>query len=199
METLVNPCRLVKLPSGSKGRDRRLAGNEEVLLLDAIEKAMPRTPCARTLLTVAIETGIRQSELLRLTWADIDLKAESAHAHVEDSKNGQDRDVPLSPVAVTALSALPRPIAGGRVFDIKQDRLIRAFAEACADAGIQGLTFHNLRHEAASRLAPRLQAASLAKLFGWKTIQMAMRYYHPTGQDLRRELNFTKVPVVQSA
>ena len=44
--------------------------------------------------------------------------------------------------------------------------------------------FHDLRHEAASRLAPHMPVQTLAKVMGWKTLQMAMRYYNPTEQEL---------------
>jgi len=51
-------------------------------------------------------------------------------------------------------------------------------------ASIEDLWFHDLRHEATSRLAGRLQAHELAKMFGWRTLSMALRYYHPRAEDL---------------
>jgi integrase len=185
MEGLQNPCRTIRLPGGSKRRERRLEGDEETRLLDAIGKAMPRSPGMRALLVVAIETGMRQGELLRLRWSDVDLARRVAH--LDDTKSGDPRDVPLSLRAIEALRGLPRRI-DGRVFGITQDRLIRGFARACGLAEIDGLKFHDLRHEAASRLAGMLQAHELAKMFGWRTLQMALRYYHPRAEDLARKL-----------
>ena len=52
-----------------------------------------------------------------------------------------------------------------------------------ADTG-KRTVFHDLRHETASRFAPRMTAQTLAKVMGWKTIQMAMRYYNPTDSEL---------------
>jgi integrase len=185
MEGLQNPCRTIRLPGGSKRRERRLEGDEETRLLDAIEKAMPRSPGMRALLVVAIETGMRQGELLRLRWSDIDFARRVAH--LDDTKSGDPRDVPLSSRAVEALRSLPRRI-DGRVFGVTQDALVSGFARACRLAGIENLRFHDLRHEAASRLAGRLQAHELAKMFGWRTLQMSLRYYHPRAEDLARKL-----------
>ncbi|WP_338405011.1 tyrosine-type recombinase/integrase [Burkholderia multivorans] len=60
----------------------------------------------------------------------------------------------------------------------------KAFKLACERAGIDGLRPHDLRHEAASQLAPRMETATLAKVLGWRTLQMAMRYYNPTDEEL---------------
>lgn len=183
MENLANPCRSIKLPGGSRARERRLEGDEEARLLDCIQQAMPRTACARTLVTVAVETGMRQGELLALHWPDVDLARRVVH--LSDTKSGDPRDVPLSTTAVEALRGMPR---NGQVFGITQDRLVRGFKRACTLAGIDDLHFHDLRHESASRLAGRLQAQELAKMFGWKTLQMSLRYYHPRAEDLAKKL-----------
>ncbi|MCC3263020.1 tyrosine-type recombinase/integrase, partial [Paenibacillus polymyxa] len=58
------------------------------------------------------------------------------------------------------------------------------FKAACIAAGLVDLHFHDLRHEAATRLAPHMMPQELAKIMGWKTLQMAMRYYNPTAQEL---------------
>ena len=180
MPGLRNPVKEITQPKPSNARTRRLAGDEETKLLDAIKKAMPRTPCASALVTLAIETGMRQSELLGLERKDINGRV----AHLADTKSGLPRDVPLSKKAVETIAALPSSIdIDGKLFGVTQDRLVRGFAKACKGAGIEDLSFHDLRHEAASRLAKLYQAHELAKIFGWKTIQMAMRYYHPDVHD----------------
>ena len=51
------------------------------------------------------------------------------------------------------------------------------------------IVFHTLRHTAATRWAAVLAAQELAKAFGWKTMQMALRYYHPTGESLAAKLH----------
>lgn len=181
---VTNPVRTITLPSPSRKRERRLEHDEETRLLDALDNALPSMP-ARTLAAVAIETGMRQGELLRLEWDDIDLRRRVVC--LSDTKSGDPRDVPLSSAALKLLRTMPKPHTGP-VFAIRQDRLIRAFQRACDAAEISDLTFHDLRHEAASRLASKLSAHELCKVLGWKTMQMALRYYHPRAEDLARKL-----------
>lgn len=185
MPALVNPVSQITLPAPSKSRQRRLEVGEEAALLDAIEAAMPRVP-ARALVLLALETGMRQSELLRMEWSDYNKHRRLIH--LDKTKSGDPRDVPLSTAAVGVLAALPQPLKGGRIFPVSQDRLIRGVREACTTAGLVDLKFHDLRHEAASRLAEKLSVHELCKMLGWKTIQMALRYYHPRAEDLARKL-----------
>jgi len=201
MEALHNPVRMIKAPGGSNKRERRLSPEEEKWLLSGIEAAMPRTPTIRALVQLALETGMRQSEILGIEWDDVDLKRK--FVRLPDTKSGDPRDVPLSPVALDVLQAMPRSISGGRMFALSQDQLIRGFRAARkkgrelyeSDTGekppaglLDNLRFHDLRHEAASRWAAVLAAQELAKMFGWKTLQMALRYYHPTGESLAEKL-----------
>lgn len=197
---------MIKAPGGSNKRERRLLPEEEKWLLDGLEAAMPRIPTIRALILLDLETGMRQSEILGMEWDDVDLVRK--FVHLDDTKSGDPRDVPLSPKALSILQGLPRPITGGRVFDVSQDRLIRAFRQGCKKgrelceastdkkpcAGwLENLRFHDLRHEAASRWASVLAAQELAKMFGWRTLQMALRYYHPTGESLAEKLARAKV------
>lgn len=197
-----NPCKKVRLPAGSGSRERRLKEGEAEYLAKGFAITASHSPFCPALLAVAIDTGMRQGELLRLEWKDVDFKCRIAH--LDDTKSGDPRDVPLSPEALVMLEHMTRPIGGGKVFPISQDRLIRAFRPACVKGRelwnedhpneplpsgfLEKLKFHDLRHEAASRWAPHLGAQELAKMFGWKTIQMALRYYHPTGESIAEKL-----------
>jgi integrase len=191
-----NPCRLIKLPSGSNKRERRLSDGEEANLLEYIPKAMPRSKNLLELIQLELETGMRQSEILGVEWDDVRLKDKLIH--LDDTKSGDPRDVPLSPKAIKVLKRMVRPIKNERVFKITQDALIRGFKLACNLAikaqvkpkpgFMDNLKFHDLRHEAATRWAPHLEAHELCKMFGWKTMQMALRYYHPTALSLANKL-----------
>lgn len=189
---VTNPVREIKQPQPGKSRKRRLEAGEEALLLDYLPKAMSKSRFTREIVLLALETGMRQSELLKTTWQDVDLA--SRKIHLDDTKSGDPRDVPLSTAAVKILQGMPRPFDGGKLFLMTQDALVRGFARACALIQIdhqnlcQDLSFHDLRHEAASRWAGVLQSHELAKMFGWKTIGMALRYYHPRAEDLARKL-----------
>lgn len=191
-----NPCRKIRLPGGSKKRERRLSDGEETKLLEFIPKAMPNAKNLHEFIELELETGMRQSEILGIEWDDVRLKGKLIY--LDDTKSGDPRDVPLSPKAIKILEGMVRPINNERVFKMTQDALIRGFKLACTlaieaqekpKAGFMvNLKFHDLRHEAASRWAAHLESHELCKMFGWKTMQMALSYYHPTALSIADKL-----------
>ncbi|MBU9218213.1 site-specific integrase [Burkholderia gladioli] len=173
----------VSKPKPEEGRERRLEGDEEQRLRAAVHRPKARSAIwLEACIDLALETGMRAGEILSLTWDQIDF--DQCCARLEKTKNGSRRTVGLTHKAVNVLQKLPR--TGATVITNFYDTsgLDRAFASACKAAGIEGLHFHDLRHEAASRFAPTMQVQDLAKLMGWKTLQMAMRYYNPTDAEL---------------
>lgn len=207
MPTLKNPVSEMTLPSPSKKRERRVSPAEISVLLEVAPKAMPKSRNIRELIELALETGMRQSEILRLEWKDVFIQ--DRYVHLDETKSGDPRDVPLSPRAVDVLNSIAgagekvETIRRGRLFSITQDALVRGFRKACAEGRrlamenhqelpvgfLEDLTFHDLRHEAASRWAVALESHELCKMFGWKTMQMALRYYHPTPQSIADKLS----------
>lgn len=184
MEGLRNPIQSVTMPAGSNKRERRLQPDEETALLEQLRKT---GAYMAPLASLAIETAMRQGELLALTWADVDLQRRVAH--LKDTKNSEPRDVPLSTRAIEIILALPRPIADSApLFPISQDEVIRTFREVCTAAKIENLKFHDLRHEATSRICDRLPMHEAMRVTGHKTPAMLMRYYHPKAEDLARKL-----------
>ncbi|HKQ26829.1 MAG TPA: site-specific integrase [Burkholderiales bacterium] len=182
MEGLRNPIKNVTMPAGSNRRERRLTPDEETALLTHLGG-----PYMASLASLAIETAMRRGELLALTWADINLQTGVARLH--DTKNSERRDVPLSRRALEILKAFPRPIAlGTPVFPLTQDFVSHAFRQACKNAGIENLHFHDLRHEAVSRICEKLPMHEAMRVTGHKTPSMLMRYYHPKAEDLARKL-----------
>lgn len=183
LEGLRNPIANVTMPAGSGKRERRISADEEKALLDqlrAIDAYM--APLA----ALAIETAMRQGELLSLTWADVDQQRRIAH--LKDTKNSEPRDVPLSTKALEILKAMPRPLNDAPLFPISQDQVIRKFRSACIAVKIKDLRFHDLRHEATSRICDRLPMHEAMRVTGHKTPSMLMRYYHPKAEDLARKL-----------
>lgn len=167
MEGLINPARSVRKPAPGRARDRRLAGDEEARILAA------SAPVFRGAVILAMETAMRRGELAALRWADVDLAR--AVARIREAKNGEPRDVPLSPRALDALRALPRRL-DGLVVGLAPDGLTQAWARACETAGIVGLRLHDVRHEAISRLFER----------GWSVAEVAAVSGHKTWTQLRR-------------
>ena len=183
MATLVNPVELVRKPKIPQGRDRRLVGDEETRLLAACRSVNPELAA---IVTFAIETAMRQGEILSMTWGSVDLKRRVAR--LANTKNGLDRDVPLSNVALAVLSALPRRV-DGKVWTYTQDGMRASWRRAIKQAGIAGLTFHDLRHEATSRLFEKgFNPMEVSAITGHKTLQMLKRYTHLRAEDLAKRM-----------
>ncbi len=90
MKGLRNPIKSMRMPGGSNERDRRLQPEEETKLLPVLEGI---NPYMRPLAELAIETAVRQGELLTLTWGVVDLQKQVAY--LADSKNDEPPAVPL--------------------------------------------------------------------------------------------------------
>lgn len=177
-----NPVKLVKRPRIAPGRDRRLLPGEEALLLAACEAS--RSTGVPILVRLAIETAMRLGELLALEWKHIDLTRRTAH--LPHTKNGHARTVPLSPAAVALLESWPRSLTG-RVFPqwTRPDSVENVWRRAVARAGLEDLRFHDLRHEATSRLFERgLNPMQVAAITGHRTLQMLKRYTHLRAENL---------------
>ena len=185
-------------PGKSSERTRRLVGDEELRLLSALDKKC-RNRDIPLVVRFAIATAARQSEIigkdststrpasLGLCWENINLAQRSAK--LIDTKNGKDRVIPLGDSALALLSALPHPIGGGQVFKVTQDGLIRSFSAACKDAGIDDLKFHDLRHEATSRMVETgLSLLEVQSITGHSNAEMVKRYTHLDTLKLARKL-----------
>ena len=179
-----NPIPRIRKPAAPEHRDRRLEDDEEERLLKAAQSAICRAPQPADAIILAIESGMRAGEIVGLKRSSVNLHRH--HVVLHQTKNGSKRVVPLSLRAEEALRRLMSQSEGEKLFTFYDTRgLSAAFRRTCKRAGIVDLTFHDLRHEAASRLATRIPSpATLAKVMGWKTLQMAMRYYNPSAEEL---------------
>lgn len=147
------------------------------------------------LVLLAITTGARRGELVSLKWADVDLK--DGRATIHDTKNGEQRTLPLAGKALEALRQLklqnsarsdylfPSPTVvldpeiGKPQLDAPYEHFDAHWYAALEAAGISDFRFHDLRHTTASMLAA--QGASLleiADVLGHKTLAMVKRYSH---------------------
>lgn len=198
MKGLYNPARDVKLPAVRNRRKRRITSEE----LEAVIAASESTefPDFAKLLC---ETAMRRGELHALVWENINLR--SRVAILPDTKNGEDREVPLSKASVAILQARPKPHTG-KVFSITADAFSKAFRrsrararkryeEECKARGRQplarflvGMTMHDERHEATSRLAGKLHILDLAAVTGHKDLRTLQRYYHADAKALAKRI-----------
>jgi integrase len=174
MESLQNPVARVSRPKIGKGRERRLEGGEEQRLLAVAPPDMQKIIC------LALETAMRREELSSLCWSNIDLERRTATLY--KTKNGDTRTIPLSPRALEILRAIKEQQNGeeDRLFKQKSDTVTYTMRQTCKKAGINGLTFHDLRHEATSRLFENtdLDMMEIRAITGHKTLQMLVRYSH---------------------
>jgi integrase len=205
MEGLRSPIGEITLPKGSNQRKRRYEKDEEAYLLKAMKTINNE---AATIIMLAVETTMRQGEILDLRWSQIDFESKTIFIEGEKNylsdnlgtKNNNDKWIPLSPQAIILLRKTPRQIKSDRVFQIRQDWLIRLFKRACLkgqqlyfnDKGILpesflvDLKFHDLRHEGISRLLKKYQLniMEVKSISGHKTLSMLTRYTHLRATDL---------------
>ena len=179
LSSLTNPAGNVRLPPPGPARDRRLVGDELPRLLAAAQVYGGEIG---PLITWAIETAMRRGEIAAMRWDHLDRRARVLL--IPETKTGTPRRVPLSTAALGVLDGLPRRI-DGRVWGMRPDSISQAFERVCKAAGIEGLTFHDLRHEATSRLFEKgLGLMEVASITGHKTMQMLKRYTHLRAEDL---------------
>jgi integrase len=180
-----NPVRLVRRPRGSQPRERRLTVEEEGKLFEACADA--RNPHLAAVIRLALETGMRQGELVSLQWKHVNLVKRVVH--LPQTKNGDSRSVPLSTTAVETLQQLPRSIDGVVFPRLTGEAVKKAFIRTIRRARISDFRFHDLRHEATSRLFEKgLNPMEVASITGHKTLQMLKRYTHLRAEDLARKL-----------
>ena len=195
MVGLLNPVMQIRKPKLPRGRERRLQPGELKLICGASESSL-----LPDIARFAVETGMRREELSRMTWNLVDLKKRTVT--LLDTKNGEKRIVPLSPGAIRILERIPRRI-DGNVWGMRPDSITQSFIRAvararaayekeCEEQGekpdtafLVDLTFHDLRHEAASRFFEKgLNPMQVAAITGHKTLQMLKRYTHLKAEDL---------------
>lgn len=206
-----NPVAKVSTPKHTSptSRNRRLVGNEEELLLRALDKSSYETALV---VRLCLATGMRRGELMNIMIRDIDQKRKCLV--IPKTKTDHAREIPLTNEAFDALAKqflviinsvrqiypeavevsiarlqgkgkvvsleTPKDISNSfMVFHMKPDSITKAFSRACKLTGIEGLTFHDLRHEAISRLFELgLDMMEVSHISGHKDFAMLKKYTH---------------------
>ncbi|OLC74583.1 MAG: hypothetical protein AUH78_10915 [Gemmatimonadetes bacterium 13_1_40CM_4_69_8] len=169
----------IRLEKEPQGRLRWLTEDEIKKLLEACGKSRNRD--LRAAAVVAINTGLRRSELLGLTWDRVDLSR--GVIRLELTKGGKRREVPLNGDSYTALVILG-PKESGRVF--RRQSLRKAYENAVRNAKLDDVNFHTLRHTFASWAVMRgVSLKELQELLGHSSLAMTMRYAHLAPERLR--------------
>ncbi len=165
-----------------KGRTRFLSDDELARLLTV---AKEHSAVMHAAILVSLATGVRQGELLRLTWRDIDLEA--GKIQILQSKNGDARAVFLPTVAREALKALRqgKVVSPTAVFlvaagvPLQKGSLEARWRSIRAAAGLRDFRWHDLRHSCASFLAQRgATLLEIGSVLGHRSPSVTQRYSH---------------------
>jgi integrase len=170
---------MITLPKADKARTRRLEAGEEQRLLIGANDQLQR------IITLALETGMRRGEILNIKKSHIDLTLKTLF--IPFTKTNEPRTVPLSSTAIASLTEQMRTSQrhSREVFELTETPLFiytgrglsGAFLKLCRKVKIEDLHFHDLRHEATSRLFEKdLNPVEVATITGHKDTKMLMRY-----------------------
>jgi len=184
-----NPVTNVRKPKPTPGRDRRLTAREERLILRYAHAHVNIE--FYSIIIIALETAMRQGEILSLRWEHINLKTRIAHLF--DTKNSENRDVPLSLRARDALIRL-QVRNKGKVFNYTSRGIKSTWRFMRVKLAIDDLHFHDMRHESVSRLFElgSLDMMEIASISGHKSLSMLKRYTHLKATNLVRKLEGNK-------
>ena len=177
-----SPTTDVARPKAKPPRDRRTSADEIERICFALGwdhwavGLEPKTNQQRIAVAwlFAMETGMRAGEILALEETDVSGRV----AKIRMSKTEMPREVPLSPRAIERWAMVSKG------FGVTSDLLDAMFRRARDNAGVKGLTFHDSRHEAITRLARKMGVLDLARMVGHKDIRQLQVYYNATADDI---------------
>jgi len=159
-------------------RERRLSLGDELALLRECGRSM------QLLIAFDLETAMRRGELAKMDWKHIDERS----MLIPDDKTGKSTTIPLSLAAMQILDAVGREESGS-VWGMRPDSITQAFNRACSRASIDDLRFHDLRHEATSRLFEAglsiEEVASITRHSDWRSLKI---YTHPSIERIASKL-----------
>jgi len=186
MDYLKNPCNGVKPPSTKgNGRTRRLSVSERKVLLKACHES--KNAYLLDIVQLAVELGLRQSRLVGLKWCQVDFHNKVVRYESSKSVN---KGVPLSAPFTRRMERILLRVysktgASEYVFDSSLEAIKTAFKRARNKCSVEDFRFHDLRHEAISRMfAEGLDQVDIMKITGIKSAQTLARYMHPSDEYL---------------
>jgi integrase len=185
-----NPFQDFERPAPKKGRARGLEQAEIDATVAALgwvggapENASQQVAVAFLL---AIETAMRAGEILSLGWEQVFPKK----VHLTKTKNGDERDVPLT-LRARELLGYMRGIDAAQVFTVAEGSRDKLFRDARVRAGLKGFTFHDSRSEGLSRLSkkPGMDILTLARITGHRDLNSLLIYFRRSMEDVADTLD----------
>ena len=198
-----HPCAGIVLPPPNPGRDRRLQDADQESGHEAEEAAIRKQvaalpiPDAQDIMDVfelGLLTGMRRGEILTIRKEEV-RRSGNVWKVVKDrhktARHGHVRQVVLAPEAVAIMRRrMGAACDDGRLFTIRPDRFRHFFRKACRLAGVRDFRFHDVRHEALSRMADMdMTLGELQAQSGHRTAQMLMRYVNARPKDILAKLS----------
>jgi integrase len=177
-----NPGHGVKRLKEPPGRIRYLEVKEVERMMRAIEVLPQGTGrYLRPIVLVALNTGLRKSEILQLRWQDLDFQEK--RITVLKTKNNELRVIPMNETVFQELGRIDRHPESEYVFYNRNgepyDNVRKSFDRVLKISGINDFRFHDLRHTFASHLVMNgCNIRTVQQLMGHKDIKMTMRYSH---------------------
>ena len=186
-----------KNPVAQVSHERVTLTMERWLREDEEERLLACSPSwLRDVIVFAINTGLRQGEILNLQWPRVDMFRKAIT--IVEQKNQAIDTLPLNRKALEVIIRRTklRPNASAYVFSTSTGtkhnarNLLRRFYQACQEADVQSCRFHDLRHTFATRLIQRgVDLYTVEKLGRWKSLSMVQRYAHHNPESLRPGVN----------
>lgn len=193
-----NPVAEVGLFKGEAGRTRYLLPEEEAQLLAVAANHKQ----LRLVILIALHTGMRRGEILKLKRKDVDFYR--GEIHVTQTKTDEDRTVPMNDTLRLELTSHIASLESEYLFaNLKTGKPIasiqRAFEAARLDAGLEDFRFHDLRHTAATRMAEAgVDPFTIAAILGHRDVKTTARYAHATMMAKRRAVTALEGQLVES-
>jgi len=180
------------LKDDTKRRDKVLTAEEEEKLLKVASSHL------KPMIITALNTGMRKTEISTLEWENVDLENRTITITEEHSKNGKAREIPINTVLLNEFKVLKANNGSSEFVFIyeKKKGVVRpvgdfkiAWGNAVRKAGLDGFTFHDLRHVFASRLAEQgVHSFEAQAILGHSSVDMTRWYSHSTMDQLLRDV-----------
>jgi integrase len=183
----LNPVKNIRKPRVNNSRSRRLSVEEQIILL---KKCREHSLMMESVVIFAIETAMRLGEIINLEWSDVNIAQRFVVIH--ETKNGETRKIPLTNASINTLKTLTKRLGSNKVF--WKWKSVSSFESSwqriLLKSDIKNFRFHDLRHEATSRLFEmNLNMMEVSSITGHKTLQMLKRYTHLSIDRLTKKIN----------
>ena len=139
---------------------------------------------------LALRIGLREGEIaagdkkaMGLRWDNVF----ADHVHVGSKTEAGERDVPINKKSIRLINKM-RGFDPVYVIGVGPKSIDAMFRKYRKRAGLEGFTFHDTRHYAATKLANKVNVLTLCKIFGWTNPKMAMKYYNPSISDIAKQI-----------